>query len=268
MAICSVCKQTVSRGTKPSQYSTTPLKKHLAKHHPSVYEEVVAKQRDAASAQPTLKQPSLQQALSEKRTWTRDDPKWKANARRLTEMVALDMEPLRVVEKEGFLRYSNGLEPRFEVPGRKWLTDNGMQTLYKDVKGAITTLLEEADWMSFTTDIWTTDCTNKSFISLTAHWINASFERKMAVLHVTEFAGSHTGANIAACMLKMLEEWDVREKVCQNLEVMKQHLKGEKNLHYDYQHYLIYFKANINFNYFIVKFVYISVLFSDTRCCP
>ena len=33
-------------------------------------------------------------------------------------------------------------------------------------------------WFSFTTDIWSTDVSNDSLLSLTAHWITDSFERK------------------------------------------------------------------------------------------
>ena len=37
---------------------------------------------------------------------------------------------------------------------------------------------------SFTTDIWTTNVSNKSLLSLTAHWITETFEQKAVMLHV------------------------------------------------------------------------------------
>ena len=100
-----------------------------------------------------------------------------------------------------------------KLPGRKWLTDTGIPNLYGEIKAAIQKDLSAADWVSFTSDIWTTEHTSTSFISLTAHWIMPDFERKTAVLHVKEFSDSHTGINIAECLNRMLGDWGLRKKV-------------------------------------------------------
>lgn len=161
--------------------------------------------------QSALTQPTLAEVTNRK--WSRDDQAWKKNAKRLVEMVAIDMEPLSLVERDGFKRFVEGLQPRFDIPGRKWLTDIGMPNLYTDVKAAIQRDLGAAEWVSFTSDIWTTEHTNISFISLTAHWIMPDFKRKMAVLHVKEFTDSHTGINIAESLNGMLDDWSLRSKV-------------------------------------------------------
>lgn len=163
--------------------------------------------------QPTQKQTTLDMMTPNKRKWTPDEAPWKANARRLVEFVARDMQPLRIVEKAGFRQFVEGLQPRFELPGRKWLTDTGLPKLCNDVKERIRRCLDDAEWVSFTSDIWTADHTNVSFISLTAHWISRQFERKMAVLHVTEFSESHSAVSIATYLNIMLDEWGLLGKV-------------------------------------------------------
>ena len=51
--------------------------------------------------------------------------------------------------------------------------------------------------ISFITDIWSSDVSQMSMLSLTAQWIDGNFEMKRADLHVQEFAGSHMGVAIA-----------------------------------------------------------------------
>ena len=156
---------------------------------------------------------SLSESIARTRTWDRSEAVWKANARRLAEMVAMDMEPYSLVEPPGFKHFVNGLQPKFEVPGRHWLTDTAIPELYDDIRRQIKADLTEAQWISFTTDIWTANYTNVSFMSLPAHWISPAFERKMAVLHIQEFSESHSAENIASRLRAMLSEWDANAKV-------------------------------------------------------
>ena len=216
MAQCTICNALVSCGNKPSQFSNTPLQKHLRNHHKAEYEALVQKtQGESPREKPkeTRIQVTLDELEKRKAKWSRDDEMWRRNGRRLAEMVALDMEPLSIVERSGFKRFVEGLQPKFQIPGRKWLTDNGLPSLLRDVKAAIRRDLDKAEWVSFTTDIWTTEHTNIGFSSLTTHWISDGYERKMALLQVQEFSESHTGVNIAERLLKMTAEWGVENKV-------------------------------------------------------
>ena len=129
-------------------------------------------------------------------------------------MVAVDMEPFCLVEREGFRRFVNLLQPRFELPSLRYMSDTAIPSLYTSVRKAIEDQLDQALFISFTTDIWTSEHTSRSFMSLTAHWVSKEFQRKMACLHIKEFASSHTGANIAESLHDMLDEWKLKEKVC------------------------------------------------------
>ena len=65
------------------------------------------------------------------------------------------------------------------------------------------------NFFSFTTDIWTTNVSNESLLSLTAHWITETFEQKAAMLHAQRIDGSHTGPCIAEKTTGMLRSWDI-----------------------------------------------------------
>ena len=51
--------------------------------------------------------------------------------------------------------------------------------------------------ISFATDIWTSDVSPMSMLSLTAQWVDEDFILRKAVLHAQECAGSHTAAAIS-----------------------------------------------------------------------
>ena len=80
---------------------------------------------------------------------------------------------------------------------------------YDDLKLRIQTEISEASFLSFTSDIWTNSKTKTSYLSLTAHWLNESFEYKHRALHCKEIEGSHTGFNISENIKEMLENWGI-----------------------------------------------------------
>ena len=80
---------------------------------------------------------------------------------------------------------------------------------YESLKIKIQTELSEASFLSFTTDIRTNSKTKTSYLSLTAHWLNESFEYKHRALHCKEIKGSHTGFNIYENIKEMLENWGI-----------------------------------------------------------
>ena len=67
-------------------------------------------------------------------------------------------------------------------------------------------------WFSFTTDIWSTEVSNDSLLSLTAHWLTDSIERKSAVLHAQPMYQAHTGEYICAQYKQMLAHWEIKDE--------------------------------------------------------
>ena len=50
--------------------------------------------------------------------------------------------------------------------------------MFENLKAKVTQPVSGVNFFSFTTDIWTTNVSNESFLSLTAHWITGTFEQK------------------------------------------------------------------------------------------
>ncbi|KAJ8954569.1 hypothetical protein NQ314_007068 [Rhamnusium bicolor] len=69
--------------------------------------------------------------------------------------------------------------------------------------------ISAAEFISVTTDMWTSDVNNNSFISLTAHWVTYNFELKHAVLNIKPFSGSHMGEKICNVLFEILNECNI-----------------------------------------------------------
>ncbi len=206
-AKCKVCKLMVSRGGSiRASYNTTNLIRHLKKHE-AEYKEYSAATKSKAG----LKQQMLLASLR-KDKFPRGGEKARMITQRLTEFIALDDQPISVVENTGFRRLLEFLEPRYELPSRHFITSTAIPELYNKVRTHVRDLLSDGAAVSFTTDLWTSDVCPMSLLSLTAHWINATFEMKQAVLHANEFRSAHTADNVRQAISDMLQEWGLEKQ--------------------------------------------------------
>ena len=208
-AKCHECAELVSRGGDNTKtFNTTNLVTHLKVNHPVVYnsfcknEERKDSQRQVAKSGgfAALRQLTLKGSQDRVKVWDINDPRATAIHRKLGEMIALDYQPISVVEDVGFLRFVGALEPRYKVPSRKYMTETVLNKINVGIKGELMKKLHApgVEYYSFTTDGWSTTVATHSLLSLTAHSVDQSFTKMSAVLCVEEIEGSHTGSAICA----------------------------------------------------------------------
>lgn len=202
IAICNKCKAEVSRGGATiKSFNTTNLIRHLRNHHSAEYAAFEASNRAKAKAKEPANGPLLALMSSEKS---------KATTRKLMEFMALDDQPFSVVEDQGFRNLIQHLSPRYDIPSRRYFSDVALPELFGQVSRHTRSQLEaDAQTLSFTTDIWTSNVSLMSMLSLTAQWIDKHFERHQVLLHCKEMPGSHTAANLTAQFLEMLDKWGI-----------------------------------------------------------
>jgi len=100
------------------------------------------------------------------------------------------------------------------LPSRRYLSEVVVPEIHAKTKFKVTGLLKSTEYISVTTDIWTSTNCYHSFLSLTAHFVILnSMEKKDVMLSVWQFDESHTGANISAAILSCLQELEIEEKV-------------------------------------------------------
>ena len=219
-AKCEECAEIVSRGgDNIKSFTTSNLVSHLRANHPIVYQRFckhkdkkesqrqdVRKERIEAGGFPALRQLTLKGSQDRVKQWDINDSRSTALHRKLGEMIALDYQPVSLVEDVGFIRFVAALEPRYKVPSRKYMTEIVLKKINMGMKEELLKKLHApgVEYYSFTTDGWSTNVASHSLLSLTAHWVERDFTKLSAVLCVKEMEGSHTGSAICAKFGSML----------------------------------------------------------------
>ena len=184
-AVCNECKTSVARGGKNTKaFNTTNVLYHLQTKHTEVY-SLYERQKAAKESQkdkietPTSYQMSLISSFQSCRVWDINDSRSVRIHQKIGEFIAVDCQPLSVVRDVGFVRLLKSLESRYSIPSRKYFTNTVLPKIYEGVKAEVVKEVDKAVWLSFTTDIWSTDISNESLLSLTTCWLSESFEKRL-----------------------------------------------------------------------------------------
>lgn len=63
--------------------------------------------------------------------------------------------------------------------------------------------------LSFRTDIWTRKGMTESFLGITAHYMLADWQRRVATLAVRTFPSPHTADRVRILLENVLDEWKI-----------------------------------------------------------
>lgn len=160
----------------------------------------------------TMRQLSLRESCDRSRIWATNDSRALRISRKIGEMVAVDCQPLSIVNDTGVTRLMNAIEPRYHIPSRKYLTETVLPEIRCDVRDKVKEEIKGVSWLSFTSDIWSTEVSSDSLLSLTAHWLTNSFQRKYVIVHAQIMPGSHTAEALCAKYEGMFKEWDIKKE--------------------------------------------------------
>ncbi|KAL0150404.1 hypothetical protein M9458_054221, partial [Cirrhinus mrigala] len=210
VAICNICSAKVSRGGSTAKtFSTTGLIHHLESRHAVEFEEY--RQTTLVKTKPTsTPTPSVATVFEKIKKFANDSAKARDITEKVMEFIALDDQPFSVVEDIGFRRLIHHIEPRYTLPSRRYFTETSLPEMYDRVAKHVHELMTtDISALSFTTDIWSSDVSPTSMLSLTAQWINAEFKLQNILLHAQEFVGSHTAAAISDALANMFETWNI-----------------------------------------------------------
>lgn len=215
----SVFMNVMRGGSSLKSFTTTNLVSHLRSKHLELEKEYNhlkdsgKEEKDeeilAPSSSTNSKQLTLREAANRTRVWTVNDTKALRVSHRIGEMTAVDCQPLSIVSDAKFVCLVSTLEPRYQIPSRKYITDKIIPDIAGDVRAKVEGAMHGVKWFSFTSD---TGISNDSLLGLTAHWLSEAFDRMHAMLHAQSITGSHTGELIYSKYQTMLEEWGIRQE--------------------------------------------------------
>ncbi len=187
---------------------------------------------------PSTPTPSVADVFEKARKFPSDGVKAKGITQTIVEFVALDDQPFSVVEDVGFRRLIEHIEPRYVMPSRRHFSEVCLPELFNVVATHVHEhIAADISAISFTTDIWSSDVSITSMLSLTAQWIDADFQLQKILLHSQEFRGSHTAAAISDAFANMFDTSKVHVIVSGNARNMTKaiedrQLKGIRCTHY------------------------------------
>lgn len=102
---------------------------------------------------------------------------------------------------------------KYEISSRRVLSRTIIPDIFSRVKTKVQNLLNEANNVAITTDIWTSMNTD-SFITLTAHFFdNNQKDLRTVVLCTKKLECKHTGIFSSEFMTKELQDWNILSKV-------------------------------------------------------
>ena len=100
-------------------------------------------------------------------------------------------------------------EPRFTVPSRKYFSNTVIPAIYSQEKEKVQRSLDGVEYCLMTTDLWTAQHQNRSYISLTAHFVDVDWVMQTRCLETRELLVAHNKQFV-------LSYWTVKSVVTRN----------------------------------------------------
>ena len=136
-----------------------------------------------------LKQVFLQGSVEMRKIWYINDFRVKRIHSKVGEMIAIDCQPISIVDHKGFKSLVTTLEPKYQMPSRKYFSETVIPSIARRIRVTIASQLQKsAEYVSFTTDAWSSDVKSDALLGFTAHWVDNDFHRQSAVLHAQELS--------------------------------------------------------------------------------
>ena len=145
--------------------------------------------------------------------YNNDSPCAKELTKAVKYFIAKDLMPTSVVQGNGFRKLLEKLEPRYQLPSRKTLSERVIPTMYNTIKDSkVLPGIREAKYISLTSDCWTSRV-NQSYISVTAHFlkVKSDWQFEHFVLKSKELPGSHTAKHLAEAIKECLDGWEIHD---------------------------------------------------------
>ena len=136
----------------------------------------------------------------------------------LVKMIATDLQPISIVNDQGFQDFLKVIDFKYVPPSRRTITRDLIPKLHSTCKSQLAKSLSKAAFCAFTTDLWTSRAT-QGFLTVTIHYIEIEGEvegiccSKSSVLETVCLRTDHTGENIAAELQRVATAWNLQDKV-------------------------------------------------------
>ena len=155
-----------------------------------------AKQHSATSSEIPSKQQPKMDAFIKNNLYSWESIKRKSLTNSMTHCIAKDMLPIRIVEKEGFKALVKNLDPRYELPSRKYMSKKAIPDFYSKTRASVKSQISTTKYFAATTDIWSSS-KMEPYLSYTLHYVSQDWQITNHCLETLYLPADHTTINIA-----------------------------------------------------------------------
>ena len=118
------------------------------------------------------KQIILDEAIERTKPFTHGSHQWKEITESVMHFMAKEMILINTVKKPGFRSMVRKMDPRYEVPSKKYFSKTALPSLYAETRERETKELQEAEYYSVTTDLWSSAGKLEPYLAVMVHYIN------------------------------------------------------------------------------------------------
>ncbi|KAL5538055.1 hypothetical protein UlMin_045842 [Ulmus minor] len=120
---------------------------------------------------------------------------------------------LSMVDHEGFVEYSNTLQPMFKVVSRNTIRSDILKMYKAEKVKAIKLIEDNKSRIAITTDMWTASNQKKGYMVVTAHYIDDSWILQSKILRFMYVPCPHNAETISYALMGCLMDWNVDRKL-------------------------------------------------------
>ena len=142
--------------------------------------------------------------------YTRHSKKWQQITESVAFSLAKDSLPLYTVDKPGFRKMLHTLDPRYELPSRKYFSNVAIPKMYQELKENVAKELVDVEYFSATSDLWSS-ANMEPCLSFTVHFISNDWKIHNRCLQTLFCPSDHTAENLAEVLKESLHTWNLEQ---------------------------------------------------------
>jgi len=190
--MCKICTKQFSKKT-----STSILRMHLEIKHSKEYKLAYGVSPNHGPIENWIK--------------TKKSPLNDKQKRALVKWAVSTFQPFLCVDDDSFVELIESINSLIKVPCRQTLK-SWIDQYFQCGKEIVKHKLEEVEYISITTDIWTS-AANESYCSLVAHYIDDNWDYHCIALDCCFIQTPHTDDQIYKWLKEALQDWNISRKV-------------------------------------------------------
>uniref|UniRef100_A0A4Y0BIY4 BED-type domain-containing protein n=1 Tax=Anopheles funestus TaxID=62324 RepID=A0A4Y0BIY4_ANOFN len=220
-AKCRYCGKFISMSNR----STSNLKRHIKNLHPSIPFNRAAPMESSTSTtskyeiamiEPGTSKNQKSNPVSDTNVVEQCKPMSLMQNRQLDEalfqMICDECLPFNIVEGEKFKKFIHLLNPNYEPPSRKMLSNGLLTSNYLEALEKITANFTKIKSVALTSEGWL-NYNNTNCLAITAHYINEDFSLCSNLLECSIYSNEHTARHIADWLKQVVLKYKIENKV-------------------------------------------------------